>query len=131
MITPILDLLLPINGKRTVQCTHPNDAHIIAYNRTAATVFMHYRLSLVSSILYLICCATVTYATALHRCPGMFVTVGGAALVRATGSWLPLFLGVSGLQVLSAAYFGAVARISPPPTLLLAQEAAANNKKDL
>jgi hypothetical protein len=41
------------NGKRTVHWTHPNDAHIIAYNRTAATVFMHYRLSLVSSILYL------------------------------------------------------------------------------
>ena len=45
----------------------------------------------------------------------MFVTVGGAALVRASGSWLPLFVGVAGLQVLSAAFFGSVAMISPPP----------------
>ena len=56
------------------------------------------------------------YATGqtVANIPGMFVTVGGAALVRATGSWLPLFLGVSGLQVLAAAFFGSVAMISPP-----------------
>ena len=43
----------------------------------------------------------------------MFVTVGGAALVRVTGSWLPLFLGVAGLQVLSGLFFAGVAKITP------------------
>ena len=43
----------------------------------------------------------------------MFVTVGGAALVRITGSWLPLFLGVASLQVLSGVFFAGVARIKP------------------
>ena len=41
------------------------------------------------------------------------VTVGGAALVRIFNSWLPLFLGIAGIEVVAAALFATVAQIKP------------------
>lgn len=46
--------------------------------------------------------------------PGMFVTVGGAWMLQTFGSWLPLFFGVAGFQVLGAAMFATVAQVTPP-----------------
>jgi MFS family permease len=57
----------------------------------------------------------VLYATGqtVANIPGMFVTVGGAALLKTFGSWLPLFFGVSSLQVIAGLIFATMAQVSP------------------
>ena len=64
------------------------------------------------------CCSPdtgVLYGTGqtVANVPGIMVTVGGAALVRIFNSWLPLFLGIAGIEVVAAALFATVAQIKP------------------